>query len=100
MEMNPNKTMYPDANSTMRLTYGQVQAYSPKDAVSYNYVTTIDGVMEKYNPGDFEFDLPKKYIDLYNKKDFGRFTDKNGKLIVAFISNNDITGGNSGSPVL
>ncbi|WP_142602025.1 S46 family peptidase [Solitalea koreensis] len=100
LEMNSTKNMYPDANSTLRLTYGQVQAYSPKDAVSYNYVTTIDGVMEKYNPGDFEFDLPKKYIDLYNKKDFGRFTDKNGKLVVAFISNNDITGGNSGSPVL
>ncbi|MCO4291635.1 S46 family peptidase [Solitalea sp. MAHUQ-68] len=100
MEMNPGKLMYPDANSTMRLTYGNVKAYAPKDAVKYDYVTTIDGVMEKYVPKDSEFDLPANYIELYNKKDFGQYANEKGQLIVGFISNNDITGGNSGSPVI
>ncbi|POY37529.1 serine protease [Solitalea longa] len=100
MEMNPNKLMYPDANSTMRLTYGNIKAYAPKDAVKYDFVTTIDGVMEKYVPKDSEFDLPANYIELYNKKDFGQYANEKGQLIVGFISNNDITGGNSGSPVI
>ncbi|MBC7383570.1 MAG: S46 family peptidase [Bacteroidia bacterium] len=100
MAMNPEKNWYPDANSSIRLTYGNVQSYDPKDAVHYEYYTTLDGVMEKYNPKDFEFTLPPKLIDLYNNKDFGRYKMANGKLPVGFITNNDITGGNSGSPVI
>ena len=100
MEMNPGKTFYPDANSSLRLTYGSVQAYEPKDAVKFTYMTTLDGVMEKYNPKDFEFQVPQKLIDLYNAKDFGAYAREDGKLPVAFITNNDITGGNSGSPVI
>lgn len=100
MEMNPGKTFYPDANSSLRLTYGSVQAYEPKDAVKFTYMTTLDGVMEKYNPKDFEFQVPQKLIDLYKAKDFGAYAREDGKLPVAFITNNDITGGNSGSPVI
>lgn len=100
MEMNPGKTYYPDANSSLRLTYGSVQAYEPKDAVKFDYMTTLDGVMEKYDPKDFEFNAPQKLIDLYNAKDFGNYKRADGKLPVAFITNNDITGGNSGSPVI
>lgn len=99
-EYNPSAVAYYDANSTMRITYGNVQDYSPKDGVKYSYRTTGAGVMEKYKPGDYEFDLPQKFIDLYNAKDFGRYADKDGELPVGFITNNDITGGNSGSPVL
>lgn len=99
-EYNPKLTAYFDANSTMRLTSGTVQAYDPRDAVHYDYTTTIDGVMQKYVPGDSEFDLPAKFIELYNARDYGRYADKDGNLIVGFITNNDITGGNSGSPVL
>ena len=100
MEMQPTRTFYPDANSSLRLTYGSVQSYDPKDAVHYDFTTTLDGVMEKYNPNDFEFTVPQRLIDLYNKKDFGSYQMANGKMPVAFITNNDITGGNSGSPVI
>jgi hypothetical protein len=100
MEMKRGTAFYPDANSTLRLTYGAIEDYDPKDAVKYNYYTTLDGAMEKYIPKDEEFDLPKELIDLYNKKDYGRYAMKDGKLPVAFLTNNDITGGNSGSPVL
>lgn len=100
MEMAPNRYYYPDANSSQRLTYGTISSYDPRDGVHYNYFTTIDGVMEKYIKGDYEFDLPERLIDLYNKKDFGRYAMENGKLPVAFLSDNDITGGNSGSPVM
>lgn len=99
LEKNKGKLMYPDANSTMRITYGNVQNYSPKDGLTYNTHTTIDGVMQKYVPGDSEFDLPKSLIDAYNKRDFREY-GQNGTLIVNFITNNDITGGNSGSPVI
>lgn len=99
-EMEKNKIFAPDANFTMRITYGNILSYSPRDAVKYNYYTTIDGVMEKYKKGDVDFDLPEKLIELYNKKDFGKYADKNGVMNVCFITNNDITGGNSGSPVL
>ncbi len=99
-EMDPARVPYFDANSTLRLTYGTVQDYSPKDAINYDYTTTMQGVIEKYKPGDSEFDLPQKYLQLYEKKDFGRYGDKNGDVTVGFITNNDITGGNSGSPVL
>ena len=100
MEMQPAKNFYPDANSTLRLTYGSVKSYSPKDAVDYKYFTTLRGVMEKENPKDFEFTVPSKLKDLYNKKDFGMYADADGEMHTDFISNNDITGGNSGSPVM
>jgi hypothetical protein len=100
MEMNGSKNFYPDANSTLRLTYGSVKAYQPKDGVEYNYYTTLSGVMEKENPAQFEFQVPSKLKELYKAKDYGQYADKNGDINVAFISNNDITGGNSGSPVI
>lgn len=101
LEKNKNKLMYPDANSTMRVTYGKVCAYSPKDAVSFKYYTLADGLLEKYKAGDREFDLPANVVDLLKKKDFGTYADKElGSLVTCFITNNDITGGNSGSPVI
>lgn len=100
MEMNPDKKFYPDANSTMRISYGKVLAYEPQDAVAYKYFTTIDGLMAKYKPGSDEFDLPQDLIKLYKNKDFGSWLDADGSLHTCFITNNDITGGNSGSPVI
>jgi hypothetical protein len=99
-EMTPDKTLYPDANSTMRLTYGTVQDYDPKDAVTYKYYTTLQGVVDKYKPGDYEFDLPQRLIDLNKKKEFGRYASPKGFMPVCFLTTNDITGGNSGSPVM
>jgi hypothetical protein len=100
LEMVPEKTLYPDANSTMRLSYGSVLDYDPKDAVTYKYFTTLKGVVDKYKPGDYEFDLPKRLIDLYNNKEYGRYASPKGYMPVCFTTNNDITGGNSGSPVM
>jgi hypothetical protein len=100
MEMTPEKTLYPDANFTMRLTYGTVQDYEPKDGVLYKYYTSATGVLEKYKPGDYEFDVPQKQLDLLKNKEYGRYASSNGYLPVCFLTNNDITGGNSGSPVL
>jgi hypothetical protein len=100
MAMQPNRTFYPDANSSLRLTYGTVQSYDPKDGVHYSYYTTLDGVMEKHNPNDFEFNAPQRLRDLYKAKNFGQYALPDGKLPVGFITNNDITGGNSGSPVI
>jgi len=99
MEMDKTKNFYPDANSTIRLTYGKVGDYRPKDGVIYDYITTLDGVIEKEIPGDFEFDVPARLKELYQKKDYGVY-GQNGKLVVCFTSNNDITGGNSGSPIM
>ncbi|MBL0145993.1 MAG: S46 family peptidase [Chitinophagaceae bacterium] len=103
MEMNPaavNK-MYPDANFSMRVSYGNVKSYRPRDAVFYDYVCTSKGILEKYKPGDYEFDLPTRQVDLLRKKDFGQYMDKRTQdLVVTFITTNDITGGNSGSPVI
>lgn len=101
MEMNEDKKMYPDANSTMRVTYGKVSAYAPKDAVSYNYYTTGEGLLAKYKPGDKEFDLHSNVVDLLKNQSYGDYADKDlGTLVTCFITNNDITGGNSGSPVM
>jgi hypothetical protein len=103
MEMDPvaAKKMYPDANFSMRVSYGNVKSYSPRDAVHYDYYTTSDGILEKYIPGDYEFDLPKKEIELLKKRDFGQYIDKSkNALVIDFITTNDITGGNSGSPVM
>lgn len=95
----PKKPFYPDANSTLRVAYGQVKSYEARDAVIYQSQTHLSGVMEKYIPGDYEFDLPQKLIDLYNKKDYGRY-GKDGEMPVCFVATNHTTGGNSGSPVL
>jgi len=99
LELFPNDRIFPDANSTLRITYGKVKGYSPQDAIYYEPVTYLDGVMEKYVPGDYEFDVPQKLIDLYNKKDYGNYA-QNGKLPVCFIATNHTTGGNSGSPAI
>ncbi len=103
MEMNPAavKKMYPDANFSMRVSYGNVKSYKPRDAVQYDYVTTSKGILEKYKKDDYEFDFPEKAIDMLKKKDFGQYKDKlKNDLITGFITTNDITGGNSGSPVI
>ena len=100
MEALPNARYFPDANSTLRVTYGQVRGYSPRDAVYYNPVSYLDGVIEKYIPGDYEFDVPQKLIDLYEAKDYGQYADKNGKVPVCFLGTNHTTGGNSGSPAI
>jgi hypothetical protein len=99
-KMLADKAFYPDANSTMRLTYGTVGDYYPSDAVHYDFITTANGILEKYDPNNPEFVLPERLIELINEEEFGQWTDENGELVVCFISNNDITGGNSGSPVL
>lgn len=99
-ELSPKEArIFPNANSTLRLTYGQVKGYSPADAVYYEPVTYLDGVMEKYIPGDYEFDVPEKLRELYQKKDFGQYAEK-GKVPVNFIGTNHTTGGNSGSPAI
>ncbi len=99
MDVFTRKIFYPDANSTLRVTYGNVKAFQPRDAVKYDFYTYLDGVMEKYKPGDYEFDVPQKMIDLYYKKDFGQY-GVNGRQPVCFIASNHTTGGNSGSPAL
>ena len=98
-EMKSDQTFYPDANFTMRLTYGTVGGYKARDAVRYKYYTTLEGVMEKEDPDNYEFIVPEKLKALYRKKDYGRYGE-DGRMPVCFITNNDITGGNSGSPVM
>lgn len=101
LEKNRGKLMYPDANSTMRVTYGSVKSYQPKDAVAFAHYSTADGLLEKYKAGDSEFDLQPKIIDLLKRHDFGDYEDKDlENLVTCFITTNDITGGNSGSPVI
>ena len=99
MDVMKEKTFYPDANSTLRVTYGQVGGYHARDGVTYGYSTNLDGVMEKYKPGDYEFDVPEKLRQLHAKKDYGVYGEK-GKMPVCFIASNHTTGGNSGSPAL
>ncbi len=99
MEVFKEKQFYPDANSTLRVTYGKVKGYQPRDGMKYDYYTYMDGIMEKYKPGDYEFDVPQKLMNLYQKKDFGVY-GKNGRMPVCFIAANHTTGGNSGSPAL
>ncbi|MBP6872452.1 MAG: S46 family peptidase [Bacteroidales bacterium] len=98
-EMNPDRKYAPDANSTMRLTYGTIQGYNPADAVYYEYFTTLDGVIEKEDPDNSDFIVPERLKTLYEKKDFGPYAE-NGTIRTCFLSNHDITGGNSGSPVI
>lgn len=100
LEMREGEAIYPDANFTMRLTYGTVLPYYPRDAVFYNYYTTLDGVIEKDDPDNWEFQVPEKLKELWANEDYGRYAMENGKMPVAFISNLDITGGNSGSPIM
>ncbi len=99
MEVFPDRRFYPDANSTMRVTYGKVAGYEPRDAVHFLPQTYLSGVIAKYKPDDYEFDLPKKLIDLYHSKDYGPY-GSNGKMPVCFIGTNHTTGGNSGSPAI
>lgn len=100
LEQRKNQVLYPDANFTMRLTYGTVQDYVPRDAVHYNFYTTLEGLMEKEDSTNEEFIVPKKLKDLYNSKSYGDYANEEGKLPICFITTNDITGGNSGSPVM
>jgi len=99
-EFQPPLPMAPDANGTMRLTYGTIMPYDARDAVSYSHFTTSKGILEKYKIADFEFDAPQKLLALIRAKDFGQYADKDGELHTCFLTDNDITGGNSGSPVM
>ncbi len=100
METDKDRQFFPDANSTLRVTYGQVKGSNPRDAVYYGYQTHLSGVMEKYVPGDYEFDVPAKLVNLYNTKDYGVYKDQTGDVPVNFTATNHTTGGNSGSPAL
>ncbi len=100
LEWEAGKPSYPDANSTMRLTYGKVGGYSPKNGMWCNHYTTLDGVMEKEDPNNYEFIVPARLKELWKAKDYGQYADTTGNLPTCFLTNNDITGGNSGSPVL
>ncbi len=101
LQINKDRTfLCPDANSTIRLTFGNVKAYDPKDAVSYSFYTTLKGVMEKEDPSNSEFIVPARLKELYNNRDFGPYANSKGELVTCFVTNNDITGGNSGSPVM
>ena len=99
LELKPKARIFPDANGTLRVTYGQVRGFEPKDGLVYNHATYLDGVIEKYIPGDYEFDVPQKLISLYDNKDFGVYAEK-GKMPVCFLGTNHTTGGNSGSPAI
>ncbi|MFW6351739.1 MAG: S46 family peptidase, partial [Bacteroidota bacterium] len=98
--MNPDKVYYDDANFSMRLSYGEVGDYEARDAVIYKHYTTLKGVMEKEKPDDYEFAVPEKLKKLYEEKDYGRYANEDGRMYVNFTTDNDITGGNSGSPVI
>ena len=100
LEWKKDEPSYPDANMTCRLTYGNVLSYSPKDGVIYNYYTTLKGVMEKEEPGNYEFRVPERLKEIYTSKDFGQYANEKGEMPACFLTNLDITGGNSGSPVL
>ena len=100
LEWKEGEPSYPDANFTMRYTYGTVGGYSPKDAVVYKHYTTLDGVMEKEDPDNWEFVVPEKLKELWKNKDYGQYGTADGEMVTCFLSNNDITGGNSGSPIM
>ena len=100
LQLNTKKHFYPDANSTLRISYGQVSSYKPADGVYYKAYTLLDGAMEKENEKLAEFNIHPKLKSLFEQKDFGRYADSNGKMRIAYIASNHTTGGNSGSPVL
>lgn len=99
-DQNPDKMMYPDANFTLRVTYGKIGGFKPKDAVTYKHFTTLDGIMQKENPDIYDYVVTDRLRELYEAKDYGRYADKDGSMHVAFIAGNHTTGGNSGSPIL
>lgn len=99
-ELFPDRTFYPDANFTLRVSYGKVEGMAPNDGVKYKHYTTLQGIVEKGIPGDYDFDIPAKLVELYQKKDYGPYADESGELRVAFIASNHTSGGNSGSPVI
>jgi hypothetical protein len=99
-EHMPNRKFYPDANGTLRITYGKVADYSGRDGVEFRHYTTLDGLVEKNKTGEEDYFVKQRLLDLYDKKDFGQYADKDGKLHTAFIGSNHTTGGNSGSPVI
>ena len=100
LEWKDGEPSYPDANFTMRYTYGKIGGYSPKDAVVYKHYTTLEGVMEKEDPDNWEFVVPEKLKELWKNKDYGQYANEKGEMVTCFLSNNDITGGNSGSPIM
>ena len=100
METDKERRFFPDANSTLRVAYGTIKGSDPRDGVKYNYQTHLKGVMEKYIPNDYEFNVPQKLISLYQNKNYGVYADKTGEVPVNFTATNHTTGGNSGSPVL
>lgn len=100
MEFQEDELFYPDANFTLRITYGKVDNYFPKDGVEYNYFTTLDGIIEKDNPEIYDYDVPDRLKELYNTQDYGQYADTDGTIHVGFIGTNHTTGGNSGSPVI
>lgn len=99
-EMFPERNMYPDANFTLRVTYGKVGGFKPKDGVNYKHFTTLDGIMQKENPDIYDYVVTDRLRELYEAKDYGRYADADGTMHVAFIAGNHTTGGNSGSPIL
>jgi len=99
MEMNQGKSLWPDANKTLRVAYGKVEGYEPMDGVTYKYYTTLEGIIQKDNPDIYDYNVPQKLRDLFQKKDYGRY-GKNGQMNVCFLASNHTTGGNSGSPVI
>jgi len=100
MQAFPGRRFYPDANNTLRFTYGQVAGYTVGDSLTYNFSTYLDGVVEKYVPGDYEFDVPARLLELYEEEDYGPYADAEGRMPVCFLGSNHTTGGNSGSPVI
>ena len=100
IEFQKDKYLYPDANFTLRVTYGKIKAFEPADGISYKHYTTLDGIMEKDNPEIYDYKVPTRLKELYKSKDYGKYADKNGKMNVCFIAMNHTSGGNSGSPVL
>ena len=99
MESYPERSFFSDANSTMRLTYGKVEGSKPRDGMSYDWFTTIDGIIDKYNTGEADFKIPTRLQNLYDEKNYGRY-GANGTLNICFLGSNNTTGGNSGSPAL
>lgn len=100
MKTFKKKRFWPDANSTMRVTYGNVNGYKPRDGVKYEYTTYVEGIIEKYKEGDYEFDVPEKLLEIAKDKDYGQYADQTGSVPVCFIGTNHTTGGNSGSPAI
>ena len=100
MEMQPKKNIYPDANMSLRVSYGNVDGYQPDDAVTFNYFTTLDGIMEKEDPDIYDYVVEAKLKNLYKNNDYGNYADEDGSMHVCFTATNHTTGGNSGSPVL